>query len=65
MNIGRCQLIWKRQKFWYFKNMKIKPNIYWGNNKVEVTDSYVYLGVIFSNTGSFVLAQKSLYEKNP
>ena len=40
---------------------KIKPNIYWGNN--EVTDSYVYLCVIFSNTGSFVLAQKSLYEK--
>ena len=42
---------------------KIKPNIYLGNNKVEVTDSYVYLGVIFSDTGSFVLAQKSLYEK--
>ena len=32
-----------------------------GNQPIQVTDSYVYLGITFSPSGSFSLAQKKLY----
>ena len=32
-----------------------------GNQPIQVTDSYVYLGITFTPSGSFSLAQKKLY----
>ena len=32
-----------------------------GNQSIQVTDSYVYLGITFTPSGSFSLAQKKLY----
>ena len=34
-----------------------------GNQPIQVTDSYVYLGITFTPSGSFSLAQKKLYYK--
>ena len=34
-----------------------------GNQPIQVTDSYVYLGITFTPSGSFSLAQKKLYNK--
>ena len=34
-----------------------------GNQSIQVTDSYVYLGITFTPSGSFSLAQKKLYNK--
>ena len=34
-----------------------------GNQPIQVTDSYVYLGITFMLSGSFSLAQKKLYNK--
>ena len=34
-----------------------------GNQPIQVIDSYVYLGITFTPSGSFSLAQKKLYNK--
>ena len=34
-----------------------------GNQPIQVTDSYVYLGITFTPSGSFSLAQKKPYNK--
>ena len=34
-----------------------------GNQPIQVTDSYVYLGITFTPSGSFLLAQKKLHNK--
>ena len=34
-----------------------------GNQPIQVTDSYVYLGITFPPSGSFLLAQKKLHNK--
>ena len=34
-----------------------------GNQPIQVTDSYVYLGITFTPSSSFLLAQKNLYCK--
>ena len=36
-----------------------------GNQPIQVTDSYVYLGITFTPSGSFSLAQKKLSVINP
>ena len=34
-----------------------------GNQPMQVTDSYVYLGITFTPSGSFSMAKKKLYNK--
>ena len=34
-----------------------------GNQPIQVTDSYVYLGITFTPSGSFSLTQKKVYNK--
>ena len=56
---------YKKEKSYYFnKSGKIfRSEFKLGNQPIQVTDSYVYLGITFTPSGSFSLAQKKLYNK--
>ena len=42
------------------KQDKLQPDLNINNEKVEYTDKYSYLGVVFSQDGKFAAAQEDL-----
>ena len=59
INIKKTKIIVFNKSGKIFKGQKFKI----GKQSIQITDSYVYLGITFTSSGSFSLAQKKFFKK--
>lgn len=64
-NFWKLKVNAAKTKIMVFQKRKSKTNAsyFYNDEEVEVVDTYKYLGIVFSHTGSFYKTRKNLYEQ--